>query len=109
MAIKRLFRPWLHTDFIYQYTEDGKRYAKDLQTLHNFTWNVIEERREKRIAEKKLSRSVSVEDDVGKKKRLAFLDLLMNASEGDQKLTLDDLRQEVDTFMFEVCLYQISF
>ena len=39
---------------------------------------------------------------MGKRKRLAFLDMLLYAAKGDPSMTLGDIQEEVDTFMFEV-------
>lgn len=49
-----------------------------------------------------LKDDLDVDDDVGEKKRQAFLDLLIEAGQDGVTLTDEEVKQQVDTIMFEV-------
>lgn len=89
------FSLWKRFDFLHAYSSDYRRLRQLLVTLHGFSKSVITQRREK------LNNSVN-DSDFGKNK-VTFLDLLLKMeTEDGQNLTDEDIREEVDTFMFEV-------
>uniref|UniRef100_A0A1A9WU68 Cytochrome P450 n=1 Tax=Glossina brevipalpis TaxID=37001 RepID=A0A1A9WU68_9MUSC len=92
---------WLHFDTIFRLTRDFKRHRNYINTLHGFSNKVIRERKAE-LSDNTINNNVTdVYDEFGKKKRLAFLDLLIQYSKDGAKLSNDDIREEVDTFMFE--------
>lgn len=98
LILRRTLRPWLYSDFIYKHSSDGKKWTAHIEHLHEFTNKVIRQRREIRNSNEMTSKDT----EVGKKKRLAFLDLLLETKlENGEQLDDNEIREEVDTFMFE--------
>ncbi|XP_066595542.1 cytochrome P450 4C1-like [Prorops nasuta] len=101
----RFFRPWLKPDWIFKQTKLGKEYFNAIKTMHRFTEKVIRRRQAVRKVEHSTDNSkennAEADEFLGKQKRKAFLDLLLDASEKDSNpLSLTELREQVDTFMF---------
>lgn len=108
----------MQSDFIFRLTNDYIRHEECLKILHGFSYRVIRERKEQiKLEQQKKSQFdqnnnrmdengneiksllVDEEESLGKKKRLAFLDLLITASGNGSILTDEDIREEVDTFV----------
>lgn len=122
-ALARVIKPWLWLDSIFYSTEEGKRFVRAKNTMHEFTTRVIAERKEDWQREMGLNgdekfnydsrrlSDVSFLDGIressffsSKNKRLAFLDLLLHQHLVTDNMTIDDVREEVDTFMFAVSI-----
>ncbi|NP_001389269.1 cytochrome P450 4c3-like [Onthophagus taurus] len=88
----RLFEPFKILFFTYIFTKDYWLEKQILKELHEYTDSVIRKRRDELL---------NSTENVGKKRRLAFLDLLLQSKIDDRPMTDDEIRQEVDTFMFE--------
>uniref|UniRef100_A0A8C8RAA6 Cytochrome P450 n=1 Tax=Pelusios castaneus TaxID=367368 RepID=A0A8C8RAA6_9SAUR len=84
-----------HSDFIYWLSPHGFQFRKACQLAHRHTEKVIQERKESLKNEQE-------REKVQKKRHLDFLDILLHAKdENGDELSDEDLRAEVDTFMFE--------
>lgn len=112
---------WYHPEFVFRMTNLYQQHQNCIKTLHGFSNRVIKERKAEITDQNNYNnndnnnnnnmKNLNVSDktdeskfefvDFPRKKRLAFLDLLIEASQNGKELTDEDIREEVDTFMFE--------
>lgn len=92
----RFFSGWLRNPILFRLSAYYKIYKEYLTILHSFTDNVIKERQRDFKSKKDGN-----EGDDGVKIKAALLDMLLEAKHNGKKLTNQDIREEVDTFMFE--------
>ncbi|CAG5124677.1 unnamed protein product, partial [Candidula unifasciata] len=98
LLVDRFFKPWLYNDFIYSLTPSGRRMKKYCDFVHKVAEDIINRRKEI-IKQEGLP-------DINKTQKhrqcLDFLDILLTAKdENDVGLTNEEIRDEVDTFLFE--------
>lgn len=99
----RMFDMLLRVDLFFEFSQLYRKMNKALKILHNFTDSVIVERREQLLRKAgSNSEPTADSDNVGEKKKLAFLDILLQSEIEGKPLSNLDIREEVDTFMFEV-------
>lgn len=93
----RTSRMWLHNEVVFGYSQVAKIQKGVIDDLHEFTTNVINDRR--KMLEDKYGKQDSETYETNEK--LAMLDLLLE-NEKMGLITSEGIREEVDTFMFEV-------
>ncbi|XP_024875329.1 cytochrome P450 4C1-like, partial [Temnothorax curvispinosus] len=100
--INRLLTPWYWPDWLYYSLPVGKKFKSTIDLLHDFTKGVINKKKAERQSQNGYTDNEDNELNIGKRKRKAFLDLLLDQNAKDDiPLTDDELRAQVDTFMFE--------
>ena len=91
----------LRYNFFFRFSLMAWRQRQLLKILHSFTDRVIVGRRELLTEFNKDAIEKPLEEDIGIKKKMAFLDLLLQSTINGKPLTNLEIREEVDTFMFE--------
>uniref|UniRef100_A0A8C0GVW9 Cytochrome P450 n=1 Tax=Chelonoidis abingdonii TaxID=106734 RepID=A0A8C0GVW9_CHEAB len=95
MVQQRIQTPLHHNHLVYWLSSQGRRFRKACRLAHKHTDKVIRERKETLKDEQELEK-------IQTRRHLDFLDILLNAKdENGAGLSNEDLRAEVDTFMFE--------
>ncbi|KAJ3632434.1 hypothetical protein MTP99_009445 [Tenebrio molitor] len=86
-------------DCIFRFTKDYEIQQKCLKILHGYTNNVIDSKR-RELEEKRKDKKWRDVDDLGRRKKKVFLDLLLEGTVDGQSMSDKEIREEVDTFMF---------
>nr|CBL51707.1 CYP4CU1 protein [Ummeliata insecticeps] len=100
---QRTIRPWLFSDFLFDLSQIGRGFNKDLRTIHSFTRNVIKQKKDafkRQESEQSFPESVKEANEDGRRRRQALMDLLLNMFFNGGQLTEEDIQEEVETFMF---------
>ncbi|CAL1543468.1 unnamed protein product [Lymnaea stagnalis] len=96
LMVTRFFQPWFHSDFLYFLTAKGRKFRKNCDYVHKVAEEIIYKRKEK------LRKEGLVHVNRSHRRCLDFLDILLTAKdENGNGLTDAEIRDEVDTFLFE--------
>jgi cytochrome P450 len=100
LIIWRITRPWFWNDWMFRFTPECRRFHKCLTVMKTFTRDVIRQRRDD--WQQRLTNTCP-DRPSDPSRRLVFLDLLLQHHfQSPTAFTTEDIREEVDTFMFAV-------
>ena len=96
-------QPWLWSESAFKWHPKYKKWLEALEVVHGFTNEMIENKKRQRAHGIRPAKKSSDDDDdevIGSKRRLAFLDLLLEVADEGRILSDSDIREEVDTIVF---------
>lgn len=96
----RFLTPWQKSDFLFNLTANKRAQDKCAKVMHEFTQKIIDDRRLKLSKDKVENLDNLDDDDVGLKKKMCLLDVLLQSTTDGKPLTNDDIQAEVDNFTF---------
>ncbi|XP_058822316.1 cytochrome P450 4d2-like [Topomyia yanbarensis] len=98
IVLQRSYNILARLDLTFKFTKYRKMQDHALKVLHDYTDSVIRTRRQELS---KANQNDDKENALGIRRKVAFLDMLLQTTANGQPLTDLEIREEVDTFMFE--------
>lgn len=92
--------PWHRIRFIFNLSPTKRAQNRCAKIMRKFTTKVIEERRKMLSTSGNENLDNLDDNDVGLKKRMCFLDVLLQSTINNMPLSTSDIQEEVDTFTF---------
>ncbi|KAF2897328.1 hypothetical protein ILUMI_08846, partial [Ignelater luminosus] len=95
IVMDRAFSALKKVDSLYYFSKDYQKETEALKILHGYTNSVIQSRKQEIIKSNGHNDKVALdEDDIGRKKRKTFLDLLLEYRKDGQSMTDEEIREE---------------
>lgn len=105
LIVYRQLTPWYYINLIWMLTPSFWLERKLIKTMRDFTNDVIRKRKQINRSSKV---NVTNNDQTVSKKKMAMLDLLLSEKANGYPIDDEGIREEVDTFTFEVILFNFS-
>jgi len=96
----RFLTPWQRIEFLFNLSSTKREQDKCAKIMHKFTTKIITDRRQKLSTEKAQNLDNLDDDDVGLKKKMCLLDVLLQSAVDGKPLSNADIEEEVDAFTF---------
>lgn len=107
IIMKRLSNVWKRSNLLFWLfaNNEYREFYKSVEILHEFTDSIIQQRR-KSLDGKPI---IETSNEIGIRNKMAFLDILLKSTVNGKPLSNEEIREEVDTFMFEVNYFVFTY
>lgn len=94
---------WQRNEFLFTFFSNQTKMKQDeaIRIMHDFSRGIIIDRRKQLLQTKSEPVDLLEDSEIGHKRKMALLDVLLQSTIDGVYLSNDDIQEEVDTFMFE--------